>query len=142
MKYCSVTSTAIVFALGALLLYGGWAVTAGVATRSLSPANAVFLSYLTSLVIAGVYILAIRQPIAGTRVDIVFALVSGTFLAVGTISFYTALSHGNMAVVSAISALYFVVPVIVGALYFQAQLDGTTIAGLVLAVVAIVLVAS
>lgn len=137
-----VTTTAISFALVALLLYGGWAVTAGVATRSLSPINAVLLSYVASLLIVGGYVFATRQPIVGSRVDVAFALVSGAFLAVATISFYTALTHGNMAIVSAIAALYFVVPAIVGVLYFDAQLSGTNVAGLVLAVVAVVLVAT
>ncbi|WP_226040114.1 EamA family transporter [Natrinema sp. DC36] len=135
-------STAILFALAALLLYGGWAVAGGVATRSLSPVNAVFLSYVASLVIAGGYVLSLRRPITGTRVDVGFALVSGTFLAAGSICFYTGLARGNMAIVSAVAALYFVVPAIVGVFYFDAQLTATNVAGLALAVVAVGLVAT
>ncbi|MGZ0746800.1 MULTISPECIES: EamA family transporter [unclassified Haloparvum] len=135
-------STAILFALGALVLYGGWAVAAGVATRSLSPINAVLLSYVASLVIVGSYVLASRQPISGSRMDVGFALLSGGFLAVATISFYTGLNHGNMAIVSAIAALYFIIPAVVGVLYFDAQLSTTNVAGLGLAVVAVALVAS
>ncbi|ELY64944.1 EamA family transporter [Natrinema versiforme] len=135
-------STAILFALGALLLYGGWAVAGGVATRSLSPVNAVFLSYVASIVIAGGYVLSLRRPISGTRVDIAFALVSGTFLAAASICFYAGLARGNMAIVSAISALYFVIPAVVGVLYFEAQLSPTNVAGLALAVIAVGLVAT
>lgn len=135
-------STAILFALGALLLYGGWAVTGGVATRSLSPVNAVFLSYVASLLIVGGYVLSLRRPIAGTRVDVAAALVSGAFLAAASICFYAGLARGNMAIVSAIAALYFVVPAVVGVFYFGAQLSPTNVAGLVLAVVAVGLVAT
>lgn len=43
---------------------------------------------------------------------------------------------------SAIAALYLMVPVVVGVLYFDAQLRPTNVAGLGLAVVAVVLIAS
>ena len=55
-----------------------------------------------------------RRPIAGTGTDVVWALASGAFLAAGSIAFYAALTRGSLAVVSAIAALYFVVPVFVG----------------------------
>jgi|GEM_PF-731580 uncharacterized membrane protein len=135
-------SAEIAFAVGALLLYGGWAVAGGIATRSISPVNAVFLSYVASLVIVGGYVLTLRRPIAGTRVDVAFALVSGAFLAAASISFYAGLARGNMAIVSAIAALYFVIPAVVGVFYFDAQLSATNVAGLALAVVAVVLVAT
>lgn len=135
-------NSAIALAFGALLLYGGWAVAAGVATRSLSPVNAVLLSYVASLAIVGSYVFAARRPIAGTRTDVGFALLSGIFLAVATISFYAALTRGSMAVVSAIAALYFVVPVVAGVVFFEAALDSTNVVGLGLAVVAVVLIAS
>ena len=67
------------------MLFGVWAVAAGVATRSLSAANAVSLSYVASLGVVGGYVLVARRPIAGTRTDVVFAVVSGLFLAAGTI---------------------------------------------------------
>ncbi len=135
-------SAAIAFAVGALLLYGGWAVTGGIATRSLSPVNAVFLSYVASLVIVGGYVLSVRRPVSGTRVDVAAALVSGVFLAAASISFYAGLARGSMAIVSAIAALYFVVPAVVGVVYFDAALSATNVAGLALAVVAVVLVAT
>ncbi|SFB71586.1 Uncharacterized membrane protein [Halobiforma haloterrestris] len=132
----------IVLALAALVLFGGWAVAAGVATRSLTPANAVFLSYVASIAVAGGYVLVARRPIVGARTDVAFALLSGVFLATGTITFYAGLTRGNMAIVSAIAALYFVVPAIVGVLYFDTSLAPTNVVGLVLAVIAVVLVAS
>jgi transporter family protein len=137
-----VSSTAIAFALGALVLYGGWAVTAGFATRSLSPSNAVLLSYVASLTVVGGYVLSTRQPLTGTNVDVGFALVSGTLLALGSMAFYTALSEGNVAIVSAIAALYFVIPAVVGVFVLDAQLSPTDVAGILLAVVAVVLVSS
>lgn len=113
---------------------------ASAATRSLSPVNAVLLSYVASLVVVGGYALGTRQPLTGARIDVTFALVSGVLLAAGAVCFYTALGRGNVAVVSAISALYFVVPVIAGVLYFDAALSATNLAGIALAVVAVVLV--
>lgn len=134
-------STGIALALGALLLFGGWAVTAGFATRSVSAVNAVFLSYVASIGIAGAYVLWARRPITGTRTDVAFALASGAFLAAGSISFYAALTRGNMAIISAIAALYFVVPALVGILYLDIALSAANVAGLALAVVAVVLIA-
>ncbi|WP_232686277.1 EamA family transporter [Halobacterium zhouii] len=136
------TSTAIAFAVGALLLYGGWAVAASVATRSLSPVNAVLLSYVASLVVVGGYAVSTRQPLAGARIDVAFALASGVMLAAGAVFFYTALGQGNVAVVSAISALYFIIPVIAGVLYFDAVLSTTNLVGIALAVVAVVLISA
>ena len=135
-------SAGIALAVAALLLFGGWAVTAGFATRSLSALNGVLLSYVASLGLVGGYALVARNPIAGSRTDVLFALLSGAFLATGTIAFYAALDRGSIAIVSAIAALYFVVPVVVGVLYFDAQLSPTNVAGLVLAVVAVGLVAT
>ncbi|MFA9426649.1 EamA family transporter [Natronorubrum sp. A-ect3] len=127
-------------AVGALLLFGGWVVTAGLATRSVSAVNAVFLSYVASLGIIGIYVLLARRPITGTQTDLVFALLSGVFLAIGTVSFYGALTRGDMAIVSAIAALYFIVPVVVDVVYFETNLGATTLLGLGLAVVAVVLI--
>jgi uncharacterized membrane protein len=119
-----------------------WVVAADLATRSLSALNGVLFSYVASLGLVGGYALLARNPISGSRTDVGFALLSGTFLATGTIAFYAALDRGSIAIVSAIAALYFVVPVIVGVLYFDAQLSPTNVAGLGLAVVAVVLIAS
>lgn len=135
-------ATSVAFALGALLLYGGWAVASGLATRSLSPVNAVLLSYVASLVVVGGYVAATRRPVAGTTADVGFALVSGLLLAAATICFYAALARGNVAVVSAIAALYFVVPAVVGVLFLDVRLTATNAVGLALAAVAVVLVAS
>jgi len=133
---------AIALALATLFLFGGWVIMADLATRSLSPVNAVFLSYVSSLGIVGAYVFASRRPIVGTNTDVVFALASGLFLAIGTISFYGALTRGNVAVVSAIAALYFVVPVLFGVFYFETPLSTTNVVGIGLAVVAVVLIAS
>jgi uncharacterized membrane protein len=134
-------STGVALAVGALLLFGGWAVTAGLATRSVSAVNAVFLSYVASIVIAGAYVLLAKRPITGTRTDVGFALASGVFLTAGSISFYAALTRGNMAIISAIAALYFVVPAFVGVVYLDVALSVANVAGLALAVVAVVLIA-
>lgn len=134
--------SSILIAVAALVLYGAWAVASGVATRSLSAVNAVFLSYVASLAVVGAYVAASRKPITGSRVDVAFAVLSGVCLAAGTVGFYAALARGSMAVVSAIVALYFVIPAVVGVLYFDAALSATNLAGLALAVVAVVLVAS
>ena len=135
-------SLGIVLAFGALVLFGGWAVTAGVATRSLSAVNAVFLSYVASITLVGGYVLWARRPISGTGTDVGFALLSGAFLAIGSISFYAALEKGSIAIVSAIAALYFVIPVIVGVVYFEADLSTANVAGIGLAIVAVVLISS
>jgi uncharacterized membrane protein len=137
-----VISTAILLSFAALLLFGGWVVAADLATRSLSALNGVLLSYVASLGLVGGYALLARNPISGSRTDVLFALLSGAFLATGTVAFYAALDRGSIAIVSAIAALYFVVPVVVGVLYFDAQLSPTNVAGLGLAVVAVVLIAS
>ncbi|GAB3674221.1 EamA family transporter [Halopiger thermotolerans] len=135
-------SVAIALALATLLLFGGWAVAADVATRSLSAVNAVLLSYVASIGLVGGYAVLSRRPIAGTSTDIAFALGSGVFLAAGTLAFYAALTRGSMAVVSAIAGLYFVVPVLIGVVYFETALSTANVVGFALAVVAVVLIAS
>jgi drug/metabolite transporter (DMT)-like permease len=134
-------STGILLALGALVLFGGWAVAGGFATRSVTAVNAVFLSYVAGIAVAGGYVFLARRPIVGSRIDIAWALASGAFLAGGSIAFYAALTRGSMAIVSAIAALYFVVPVFVGVVYLDTALSAANIAGLGLAVVAVVLIA-
>jgi uncharacterized membrane protein len=135
-------AASVLLAVATLLLYGAWAVASGVATRSLSAPNAVLVSFVASLAVAGGFVLATRRPVTGSRVDIAFAAAAGVCLAAGSITFYAALARGNVAVVSAIAALYFVVPAVVGVAYLDARLSATNVAGLALAVVAVVLVAS
>lgn len=57
-------------------------------------------------------------------------------------SFSTGLARGNLAIVSATAALYFVVPAIVGVVYSDAPLSARNLLGGALAIVAIALAAS
>lgn len=52
------------------------------------------------------------------------------------------LARGNLAIVSATAALYFVVPAIVGVVYSDAPLSARNLLGGALAIVAIALAAS
>jgi drug/metabolite transporter (DMT)-like permease len=135
--------TAIALGLVTMVLWGGWSATAKVATRYVAPETAMGISYATGAVVAIAYIALGRG--AGTLSlpprGVALALGAGIFSGIGGIAFYAGLQQGESAVVTTVSAMYFIVAAIVGVIVLGETLGLRELAGIGFAVVAVALLA-
>lgn len=134
-------NTALLFALLAMLSWGIWAVFADVATRTIQPTSAMILSYGASVLVALGYLAYQGETPALGEVGVYFALVSGVFAGVGAVAFYAGLEAGSTAIVTTVSALYFVVAAVLGVLVLGESVGLRQVAGIGFAVLAVALLA-
>lgn len=71
-----------------------------------------------------------------------FAGLAGVFAGAGAVGFYDGLSEGNSAVVTTVSALYFVVAALLGVVVLGESLGLRDVTGIGFAVLAIALLAT
>jgi drug/metabolite transporter (DMT)-like permease len=134
--------TAVALGLVTMVLWGGWSATAKVATRYVAPETAMGISYGTGALVAVGYIAATRgASISLPPRGVAIALAAGVFSGIGGIAFYAGLQQGESAVVTTVSAMYFIVAAIVGVLVLGETLGVREIAGIGFAVVAVALLA-
>lgn len=131
-------SSGVAFAVVAMVAWGLWAVFATLATRTVRPGVATTVSFLAAIAVTATYT-AVWHPPETTAVspDLGYAVLAGVALSVGSISFYLGLATGRTSVVTAVSAMYFVVAAVVGVVVFGDSLSALNQAGVVLAAVAI-----
>jgi uncharacterized membrane protein len=107
------------------------------ATRTGSPAAVLVVSSVASAAVAVAYLLATPATLSMAPRDLGWAAAAGASLAVGSVFYYTGLSVGDVSVVSTVTALYFVVSVVLGVLVLNEVLTPRKGAGVLLAVVAV-----
>jgi uncharacterized membrane protein len=73
---------------------------------------------------------------------VAFAGLAGVFAGAGAVAFYAGLAEGNSAVVTTVSALYFVVAALLGVAVLGESLGLRDVAGVGFAVLAIALLAT
>lgn len=132
-------STPVLFALIATVSWGIWAFFAKLAGRTLQAEVTVVVTYLVGALLGACYI-ALQSglpsvPSGGLK----FAVVSGIFFGIGGLSYYHALRGGSATVTTTVAALYFVVTAILAVILLGEHLPKQQIAGIVLAVIAVVL---
>jgi uncharacterized membrane protein len=135
-----VNNSAVLFGLGTMISWGFWIVFGDVASNSIDPKTAAFISYATAAVVTGLFVLASDASLAVTNRGLVFAGVAGVAAAVGVVSTFIGVTVGSTAVVSTIGGMYFVTAALIGTVAFDQPLSLTNAAGIGLAIVAIVLV--
>ncbi|ELZ85188.1 EamA family transporter [Haloferax sp. Atlit-4N] len=134
-------SKTVIFAFGSMALYAGWAFLAKVATKSLPAEQAVIYTYVAGLTAAASYLLWRGGPVVVSTRGIGFALAGGLFLGLGTISYYIALSQGSAAVATSISGMYLLGTTLLAVVFLEESLGQVKIAGIALAVGAVILLA-
>jgi len=132
---------AVALGLFAALAWGVWAILADLAVRSLPPESTMVISYAASVVLASGYVLYRGAPIAGDATAMGFAVGAGVFAGVGAVSYYAALQAGAAGVGTTLAALYFVVAAVLGVLLLGDSLAPSDVAGIGLAVLAVLLIA-
>ncbi|WP_137286276.1 EamA family transporter [Halorussus salinisoli] len=136
------TRTALEFALVAMVAWGIWAVFAEFATRSLAPAVAMVVSYVAGIGVAVAYVLGQGHNPDLSTVGVGYAVAGGLFSGVGAISYYVALRKGATAVATTVTALYFVVAAVLGVVFLGESVSARDVAGIALAVGAVVLLST
>jgi uncharacterized membrane protein len=122
-------------------LWGLWALFAKLATESLAPTTAMIVSYATSVGVAVGYVALTQDSVALTGRGVGFALAAGVFAGAGAVAYYAGLDYGSTGVVTTVSALYFVVAALLGALFLGEPLGLRRLAGIALATGAVALLA-
>lgn len=124
-----------------LLLWGSWPIFSKAAAVQSSPVAALFWSLVTATASAGLVVLASGQNVTLPRGAALAAAASGIALGSGMVLFYRLLSKHGAYTVTALTGLYPLVTVLLAWLVFHEAITPTKLAGAVLAVAAIVLLA-
>ncbi|QRV17837.1 EamA family transporter (plasmid) [Haloterrigena salifodinae] len=133
----------ILLALVTMIAWCLWAVFAGLATDSILPETAMGISYAVGTLVVVTDIVVTRTiPTAVVYDGLFYAALAGVASATGGIALYAALARGDAAIVTTISALYFVVAVVIAVVFLEEPLQMTDTAGILLAGIAIALIAN
>jgi len=131
----------VVFSLVALMLWGIWGVFSKVATGYLGPQAAYLLGILGYLPILAILLYQTGGRIPWHLGGWAAAGAAGACTAAALFFFYRALAQGPVAVVVPLTSLYQVVTVALSWLFLGESLSPRQLAGLVLAVAAVWLLA-
>ncbi|MFA1611699.1 EamA family transporter [Halobellus rubicundus] len=131
---------AILFGAGTMIAWGFWIIFGDVASNTIDPETAAFLSYLTATVVTGLYVLLSDASFAVTHRGLVFSAVAGVAAAVGVVSTFVGVTVGSTAVVSTIGGMYFVTAAVISVAALGEPLSLQKAAGIGLALVAIVVI--
>lgn len=133
-------NSAILFGAGTMIAWGFWIIFGDVASNTIDPETAAFLSYLVSTAVAGLYVVASDASLAVTTRGLAFSAVAGVAAAVGVISTFVGVTIGSTAVVSTIGGMYFVTAAVISVAALGEPLSLQKAAGIGLALVAIVVI--
>lgn len=131
---------AIVFGLGTMIAWGFWIIFGDVASNSIDPEMAAFLSYLTATIVAGLYVIASDASVAVTNRGLLYSAIAGVAAALGVLSTFVGVTVGSTAVVSTIGGMYFVTAAVISIVALGEPLSVQKAAGIGLALVAIVVI--
>ncbi len=134
-------NAAVAFGLLTMVSWGIWIVVGNAAAESIDPTTAAAISYVVAAILAVLYVLVSGASLTITPRGGALAGVAGVFAGIGFVSMYIGLSRGSTTVVSTLGAMYFVVAAFIGIAVLGDELTTTRAAGLLLAVVAVILVA-
>jgi len=133
-------NSAILFGAGTMIAWGFWIIFGDVASNTIDPETAAFLSYLVATVVAGLFVVASDASLAVTNRGLAFSAVAGVAAAVGVISTFVGVTVGSTAVVSTIGGMYFVTAAVVSVAALGEPLSLQKAVGIGLALVAIVVI--
>ncbi|MBZ6496964.1 EamA family transporter [Natrinema longum] len=136
-----VETSPILLAVFAMVMYGLWSVFAKLATQSLPPEITLVLSYGSAGLLVLGYVVVFGDPPDITVSGVKYALLSGVVVSIGTLAYYKGLRTGNTALVTTITALFFVVTSLIGILFLGESVGFSDAIGFVLATAAVIFIA-
>lgn len=133
-------NSAVMFGLGTMMAWGFWIVFGDVASNSIDPKTAAFISYATAAVVTGLFVVVTDASLAVTNRGVLFAAIAGVAAAIGVISTFIGVTVGPTAVVSTIGGMYFVTAALISTVALGQPLSLNKVVGIGLAVAAIVVI--
>jgi bacterial/archaeal transporter family protein len=128
------------YSLLCVLCWGAWAMASKLGSREIPPAPIQFLYTLGSLPIAIALLVARRFRLEKSPKGIAFAILNGVLSAVGSLALFAAYhTNGNTAVITASSALYPMITVVLAITILRERFGVVQGIGLGFAAVAIVI---
>jgi len=123
-------------ALTALILWGLWAFFPKLSLKYISPASSVFFEAVGVFVVGLLVAWRLGGGIEFHPRGALFAVLTGVFGTIGLYFFFSAVKEGPISVISAITALYPLVTVILAALFLGERLGIQQMLGIFFALVA------
>ena len=136
----AVNHSAVLFGLGTMVAWGFWIIFGDVASNIIDPKTAAFVSYTVAAVATGLFVIISDASLAVTGRGLLFASIAGVAAAVGVVSTFIGVTVGPTAVVSTIGGMYFVTAALISTVAFGEPLSLNKVAGIALAVAAIVVI--
>ncbi|MEF8775345.1 MAG: EamA family transporter [Haloarculaceae archaeon] len=133
-------TNAAVFGLMTMLAWGFWIVFGDVASNTIDPKLAAFLSYVTAAVVTGLYLLVSDASLAVSNRGLLFAAASGFAAAIGVLATFVGVTVGPTSIVATIGGMYFVTAAVISMVALGEPVSANKIAGIGLALGAIVLI--
>lgn len=131
----------LAYSLSAVLFWGAWAFLGKVALRHLNWIQVALLYGIGIAAVLGVLLVALRsRPSVWTWSGVSIGTASALLGTAGVVTFYLALERGKASVVVPLVCVYPIVTSILAVLFLGERLSGTQIAGIGLAVLAVVLI--
>ncbi len=129
-------------ALVTVLLYGLWSYFPKISVRYLSPSSAVVYEVIGSMIFGAIAIMLMGFNLQYHPKGAFFGLLTGFCLVLAGFTYLVAASRGPIALVSAVSALYPLVTLILAALLLGETITIKQGCGIALAIVSVILMAS
>lgn len=133
-------NAAVLFGLGTMIAWGFWIAFGSAASSTMDPETAAFISYATAAVVTGIYAVGTDASFVVTNRGILLAAAAGIAAAIGVVSTFVGTTVGSTTVVATIGGMYFITAAVISVVAFGEPITGTKIAGIGLAVAAIVII--
>ncbi len=129
-------------ALVTVLLYGLWSYFPKLSVKYLSPSNAVIYEVIGSMIFGAIAIGLMGFNLQYHPKGAIYGMITGFCLVLAGYTYLVAASRGPIALVSAVSALYPMVTLILAALLLGETITIKQGCGILLAIVSVILMAS
>ncbi|GGK73201.1 hypothetical protein GCM10009067_26800 [Haloarcula sebkhae] len=133
-------NAAVLFGLGTMIAWGFWIAFGNVASSTMDPETAAFVSYAAATVVTGIYVVVSGASFVVTNRGMMFAGAAGVAAAVGVVSTFVGVTVGPTSIVSTIGGMYFITAAVIGVIAFGESMTLTKAAGIGLALIAIVVI--
>lgn len=130
----------ILYGVITMFAWGIWIVLGDAASDSIDPEMAAFITYFVATIVAGIYVLVSDVSLAVTERGVVLSALAGLGAVTGVVATYIGVSVGSTALVTTLGGMYFVITAIISVLVLGEPLSVNKIAGICLALAAIVVI--
>ena len=128
------------YSLTCALFFAGWAFFCKLGSREIPATTMQFLFTIGALPVGGVLLVARRFELEKNARGISYALGMGILAGIGSLALFAAYhTNGNTSLITAVTALYPMVTVVLALLALREKLRGIQIVGLIFACIAIVI---